>query len=79
MDTQGYEMNIIKHAPKALEHAKGLRLEMSLFEVYHGEALFRDVVNFLHEKGFTLHMVWETYFSRKINRQLQADGVFFKN
>lgn len=79
MDTQGYEMNILKHGEEALKQATGLRLEMSLFEVYKGETLMADIMMFLKERGFNPHMIWETYFSRKLNRQLQADGVFYKD
>lgn len=79
MDTQGYEMNILKYGEEALKQAIGLRLEMSLFEIYKGETLMTDIMVFLKDRGFSPHMIWETYFSRKLNRQLQADGVFFKD
>lgn len=79
MDTQGYEMNILQHGVDALKKAKGLRIEMSLFEIYKGEALMTDVMVFLKDKGYSPFMVWETFFSRKLNRQLQADGVFYKD
>ncbi len=79
MDTQGYEMNILQHGLQALKKAVGLRLEMSLFEVYEGEALMSDIMIFLKEKGYNPHMLWEVFFSRKLNRQLQVDGVFYKD
>ncbi len=79
MDTQGYEMNILQHGLKALEKSVGLRLEMSLFEIYEGEALMSDIMFFLKEKGFNPHMIWDVFFSRKLNRQLQADGIFYKD
>lgn len=79
MDTQGYEMNILKHGEQALKKATGLRLEMSLFEIYKGETLATDIMVFLKERGFNLHLLWEVYFSRKLNRQLQVDGVFYKD
>lgn len=79
MDTQGYEMNILQHGQNALKKAIGLRLEMSLFEIYKGEALMSDIMMFLKEKGFSPYMIWEVYFSRKLNRQLQAEGVFYKD
>ncbi|HPD83595.1 MAG: FkbM family methyltransferase [Alphaproteobacteria bacterium] len=78
LDTQGYEMNILKHGKKALQKAIGLRLEMSLFEVYKGEALMSEIMMFMKENNFAPYLIWETYFSRKLNRQLQADGVFYK-
>lgn len=79
IDTQGYEMNILRHGLNALTQMKGVRLEMSLFEVYKGEALMADVMMFMQDQGFKPHLLWETYFSRKLNRQLQADGVFYRD
>jgi len=78
MDTQGYEMAILKHAPETLKKAKGLQLEMSLFKLYEGETLFDDIIAFLKGAGFTPHILVETTFSRRLNRQLQVDGVFFR-
>jgi len=79
MDTQGYEMKILEHAPKALQSIKGLQLELSLFELYEGETLYDDVIAFLKAHGFTAHMLTERTFSRHLNRQLQVDGMFFKD
>lgn len=79
IDTQGYEMPILRHAEKTLERIKGIQLEMSLFELYEGETLFDETIAFLKERGFSTHMLIETNFSRKLNRQLQVDGIFYKD
>lgn len=79
IDTQGYEMPILKSGPKALAQAAGLQIEMSLFELYKGEALFDEIIGFLKGKGFRPHMLFEIAFSRSLNRQLQVDGVFYKD
>lgn len=79
IDTQGYEMNILKHAPRALDKIIGLQIEMSLFELYEGETLFDEVIGFLKKKGFSPHMLIENNFSRTLNRQLQVDGIFYKD
>ncbi len=79
MDTQGYEMPILQNAPNTLKVAHGLQLEMSLFELYQGEALFDEIIVFLKAAGFRPHILIETNFSRTLNRQLQVDGVFFRD
>lgn len=79
MDTQGYEMNILKGGQESLKKATGLRLEMSLFEIYKGETTMTDIMIYLQNKGYVPHLLWEVYFSRKLNRQLQVDGVFYKD
>ncbi len=79
IDTQGYEMPILKHAEKTLNKIKGLQVEMSLFELYEGETLYGEIMTFLSNKGFSPHMLIETNFSKKLNRQLQIDGIFYKD
>ncbi len=79
IDTQGYEMPILRSGPKALQSAIGLQIEMSLFELYKGETLFDDIIAFLKDKGFRPHMLFEISFSRTLKRQLQIDGIFYKD
>lgn len=78
LDTQGFEMPILQHAPETLQKITGLQVEMSLFPLYEGEALFDEVIAFLKSQGFHAHMLIETNFSRTLERQLQVDGLFFK-
>ena len=78
IDTQGFEMPILRGAPESLRKIKGLQIEMSLFELYKGETMFDEIIAFLKSAGFTPHMLVETNFSRHLNRQLQIDGIFYK-
>lgn len=79
MDAQGYEMPILQHGLKALEAAKGLQVEMSLFPLYEGETLYDEIIGFLESHGYNAHMLIETNFARRLNRQLQVDGIFYKD
>lgn len=79
IDTQGFEMNILRAGREALKAAAGLQIEMSLFELYKGETLFDEIIAFLKDYGFRPHMLIETNFSRPLNRQLQVDGIFYKD
>jgi FkbM family methyltransferase len=79
MDAQGYEMNILRHGEQALAQAKGLQVEMSLFPLYEGETLYDEIIAFLKARGFCAHMLVETNFSRRLGRQLQVDGIFYKD
>lgn len=79
IDTQGYEMKILSAAEKTLNSIKGIQIEMSLFELYEGETLYDEIIAFLKNYGFQAHMMIETNFSRKLNRQLQVDGIFYKD
>ncbi len=79
MDTQGYEMPILRASKKTLKSISGLQVEMSLFELYRGETLFSEIIALLDKAGFNPHMIIETTFSRRLNRQLQIDGIFYKD
>ncbi len=79
MDTQGYEMKILECAAETLDKIIGIQVEMSLFPLYEGEVLFYDIIELLRQKSFSPHMLIETNFSRKLKRQLQIDGIFFKD
>ena len=52
---------------------------MSLFPLYEGEALYLDMLNFLHERGFSPHLLVDIGYSKKLGRQLQIDGVFIRS
>ena len=79
MDTQGYEMKILEKAQSTLNSISGIQVEMSLFPLYEGEVLFDEIIALLKDCGFAPHMIIETNFSRTLNRQLQVDGIFFKD
>ena len=79
IDTQGYEMKILKGGLKTLSAIAGLQIEMSLLELYKGETLFDEIVAFLKVNGFRPHMIADISFSRALRRQLQVDGVFYKD
>jgi len=79
VDTQGYEMSVLEGAENVLDKITGLQLELSFFPLYDGEKLFDEVVHWLKEKSFAVHLLLPGYFSRKLMRQMQADFVFFRN
>lgn len=78
IDVQGHEMNVLQGAEKALEKCHGIAIEMSLFPLYENETLFLDICQFLDARGFKPHLMLERTFSRKLCRQLQVDGIFFR-
>ena len=79
IDTQGFEAEILRGATAALDRIAGFQLELSLLPMYEGEATYLAVLNQLDALGFELHLVLSGNFSRRLGRQLQFDGVFFRN
>jgi hypothetical protein len=79
IDVQGFEKNVLLGATKTLKRAKVLFVEMSLIELYKGEASFSDIVKMLEKKGFELYSITPAFMDNSNGRMLQVDGLFVKN
>ena len=53
-------------------------MELSLFALYEGEETYLSFLQDLHHWGFESYMIFETNFSKKLQRQLQIDVVFMR-
>jgi FkbM family methyltransferase len=76
LDVQGYELEALKGAPKCLQHAKALILEVSFKELYKGQCLFHDVIEFCASHGFYLNAVAHGTVTGQ--RIVQTDVLFEK-
>jgi len=54
LDTQGFELRILKGAEKALRSCQFILVEAEFNPLYEGQPLFADVDRFLRERGFVL-------------------------
>lgn len=52
LDMQGMELNVLKAAQSLLKTVKVIYIEVEFLEAYAGQYLYRDVKNWLQEKGF---------------------------
>lgn len=78
IDTQGFEMEVLKGAEKVLDKIIGLQLELSTTELYTNELLFDEIIDYLKHKGFHLYLIEPGIVNEKTGRLLQFDGIFFK-
>lgn len=78
IDTQGYEMNVLKGAENSLNKVIGIQLEMSLSQTYENEPDFKEVLNFMENKGFMLFSIEPGYYNKKSGQLYQFDGIFFR-
>lgn len=78
IDTQGYEKHVLAGAEQSLTKIKGLQLELSLIELYEGETLFREMINFIEDKGFTMCALEPGFYNKSTGRLLQTDVIFFR-
>lgn len=69
VDTQGSELGILEGARDSLSDGIFLaEIEISFFERYQGQALFRDVEEFMHAAGFELLDLYRLKRYRRRNR-----------
>ena len=76
IDTQGYEMSVLKGAGISLTKIRALQLEMSFVPLYKGQALFHDIYLWLLEKGFQMVEITPMFINPDTGEVLQVDGIF---
>ncbi|MBZ0071280.1 MAG: FkbM family methyltransferase [Gammaproteobacteria bacterium] len=69
IDTQGYELNILKGAGASLEDVKLVELEVEFNEQYQGQPLFSDIDLYMRSRGFALLGLRRTYWRRKVSQE----------
>jgi hypothetical protein len=78
IDTQGYEMAVLRGAEKMLPRLAGVQLELSLAPLYEGQTLYLELIDWLRARGFDLWSVIPGFVDPSSGRMLQFDGVFFR-
>jgi len=77
IDVQGFEKFVLAGANIFLPQVSLVQLEMSLVELYNGEMLYREMMDYLRSFGFgTLLSLIPGHCNSKTGRLLQVDGVF---
>ena len=78
IDAQGSEAEILEGASGVMGRLIGLQVELSLRPMYEGEKTYLDVCRWIEDQGFEPYWFTPGNFSRRLVRQLQFDGVFFR-
>lgn len=69
LDTQGAELDILRHADLLLPNVIGIEAEVSFMELYKKQPLFRDLDSYLSGYGFELFDLRRVWWQRKKNRR----------
>jgi len=78
LDTQGYELEILKSGSKALICAKVVLLEVSFIDIYKNGPLVLDVFNFMDKHNFQAYDIC-SIMRRPLDKALfQSDVLFVK-
>ncbi len=78
VDTQGYDLNVLRGAGRQLESIVGVQVEMAMTPLYEGAPLYDDVVEFLEARGFALIAAFPVTWNSKEPRALEYDGMFLR-
>lgn len=78
IDTQGYELEILKGAEKTIQHAQFILLEVSLIDIYKSCPLVAEVMAFMQTNGFVLYDIC-SLMRRPFDKALyQSDFLFVR-
>jgi FkbM family methyltransferase len=77
IDTQGFELAVLKGAQKHFKNIKWIYAELSFQELYYGQPLASEVIVWLADNGYNLSGVYSTSYGPN-NQAIQADMLFEK-
>ncbi|QNN43019.1 FkbM family methyltransferase [Pedobacter roseus] len=78
IDTQGFELEILKGAAKTLQSAKAVLLEVSFLNIYKGAPLASEVIAFMKKNSFVVYDIC-SLMRRPYDRALfQSDFLFLQ-
>jgi len=78
IDTQGYEKNVLTGAAGILKNVVAVQLELSLIELYTGQALAFEMIEFMRTLGFSLFALVNAFSDPDTGELLQVDAFFIK-
>ena len=78
IDTQGYDLNVLRGAGGQLESIVGVQVEMVMTPLYEGAPHYDDVVEFLEARGFALIAAFPVTWDSSEPRALEYDGIFLR-
>ena len=87
IDTQGYELAILKGAHNTIENVIGLEVEVEFLQIYENQPTFGEVNTFLIKKGFELFDLKRYFWKRKNTKSYEnqkrgqiifADALYFR-
>lgn len=79
IDTQGYEKKVLQGAKEALKIVKIIIVETSFYELYKGQPLFKDILDYLYQEGFIYVGHWGDPQKKPADGLiLQEDSIFVR-
>jgi FkbM family methyltransferase len=78
IDTQGYELEVLKGAEQTLEKIDTIQMEVSMIPLYEGSPDFAEVLEKMKALGYTVISIEPGFSDPRSGRMLQADFTFHR-
>jgi FkbM family methyltransferase len=78
LDVQGYELEVLTGAPRALAAATVVLMEINLIPVYEGAPLLHEAVAFMHDAGFQAYDICSQIRRPLDDALFQTDMLFVR-
>lgn len=79
VDTQGYELEVLKGATGLLQSVAAIQIELSLTPLYEGAPTFVEMIDFMASTGYDLFSIVPGFRDQRSGRLLQVDGFFVRS
>lgn len=79
IDTQGYELEVLKGGQASLKNIAIIIVELSFTDFYQDQPLFGDVHDYLSKNGFQYYGSFEQSADPADGKPLQQDAIFINN
>jgi FkbM family methyltransferase len=79
VDTQGYEMEVLKGAAALLPRTSAIQVELSLVPLYQDAPTFTEMLSFVQSRGYQLFGMVPEFVDRRTGQLLQVDAFFVRH
>lgn len=78
MDTQGYDLDVVKGLGNAVKNIRGLQTEVAVIKIYDQMPSMHEVINVLDELGFNIYGMFPVTIDSK-DRVVEFDMIMVNN
>lgn len=75
LDVQGYEIQALQGCERLLNYFAYIYVECSFIELYTGQSLAHDVIDYLHQREFILKGIYNVFYDHR-GYAVQGDFLF---
>ena len=76
IDTQGYELEVLRGAIATIDACRAIELELSLEPLYEGQPLMPEICRWLLDHEFIAVALWPSLCDPHGRKLMQMDGIF---